>query len=138
MSRKRNKGLKMDEEFNMLENILEEQGEARRFKKEEGEKNSIDLRALESWMNEFLNGKRVAVTKERYDELRERYKEKYGEYPPAPKDEFLNGKMVAVTNEQMDELRERYKEMYGEYPPESNDEIYLCGCVHKAFTGLPR
>ncbi len=38
MSRKRNKGLKIDEELNMLENILEEQGEARRFTKEEEKK----------------------------------------------------------------------------------------------------
>lgn len=127
MSRKRNKGLKMDEEFNMLENILEEQGEARRFTKEEEKKILIYKKP---WMDEFLNGKLIALTKEKEDELREKYKEKYGEYPPESKDEFLIHKS--------DELRERYKKMYGEYPPESKDVVYLCGCVHKAFTGLPR
>lgn len=100
MSRKRNKGLKMDEEFNVLENILEEQGEARRFTKEEEKKILIYKKP---WMEEFLNGKLIALTKEKEDKLREKYKEKYGEYPP-----------------------------------ESNDKVYLCGCVHKAFTGLPR
>ena len=34
------------------------------------------------WMDEFLNGKLIALTKEKEGELRERYKEKYGEYPP--------------------------------------------------------
>lgn len=127
MSRKRNKDWGMDEEFDVLEKILEQW---KTEKPHELEENPIDLRALESWMNEFLNGKMVAVTKEHYDELREKYKEKYGEYPPEPKDEFLIHKS--------DELRERYKKMYGEYPPEPNDKVYLCGCVHKAFTGLPR
>lgn len=126
MSRKRNKGLKIDEELNMLENILEEQGEARRFTKKEEKKSLIYTRP---WMDEFLNGKLIALTKEKEDKLREKYKEKYGEYPPEPKDEFLIHKS--------DELLERYKEKYGEYPPESNDNVYLC-VVHKAFTGLPR
>lgn len=53
-------------------------------------------------------------------------------------DEFLNGKLIALTKEKEGELRERYREKYGEYLPESNDKVYLCGCVHKAFTGLPR
>ena len=53
-------------------------------------------------------------------------------------DEFLNGKLIALTKEKEGELREKYKEKDGEYPPEPNDKVYLCGCVHKAFTGLPR
>ena len=60
MSRKRNKGLKIDEELNMLENILEEQGEARRFTKEEEKKILIYQKP---WMDEFLNGKLIALTK---------------------------------------------------------------------------
>ena len=82
-----------------LENILEEQGEARRFTKEEEKKILIYTKP---WMDEFLNGKLIALTKEKEDELREKYKEKYGEYPPEPKDEFLIHKS--------DELLERYKE----------------------------
>lgn len=81
----------------------------------------IDLRNLEPWMCEFLSSKkRVAVNKERYDELRERYKEKYGEYPPEPKGEKL------ITKEQEDELREKYKKVFGEYPPESENKAYFC------------
>ena len=52
-------------------------------------KNPIDIETLNSWTDEFIDsrdGKKVILTKEEENELREKYKEKYGEYPPEPKE----------------------------------------------------
>lgn len=76
------------EKMEAVEEILDEMG---KFTKEEEDefrelaKNPINIEELEKWTDEFLNGKKVILTKEQTDRLRERYKEKYGEYPPEPK-----------------------------------------------------
>lgn len=76
------------EKMEAVEEILDEMG---KFTKEEEDefrelaKNPINIEELEKWTDEFLNGKKVILTKEQTDRLRERYKEKYGKYPSEPK-----------------------------------------------------
>lgn len=76
------------EKMKVVEEILEEEEKFTKEEKDEfreSEKNPINIEELGKWTDEFLNGKKVILTKEQTDRLRERYKEKHGEYPPEPK-----------------------------------------------------